>query len=110
VLEIRTVVQLERVWLVPQHQLALVIAAPFGLTSPFMTALVPVTEVADVVVTVGAPVTAIVKVSSVVIPVDSSVILTTKLYEPAVVGVPLNNPLLANVIPGGMVPEVTAQL
>lgn len=70
---------MESVWLVPQHQLALVIADPFGFTAPFITAPVPVTDVAPDVVTVGAPVTTMVKVSSVVIPVDESVIRTTML-------------------------------
>ena len=103
-----TVVHPEKVGFVPKQKVAEVVKFP-GLINPFSVAPVWVTDVAALVVAVGAPL--ILSVNCVeVFPFELSATLTVKLNEPMLEAVPDISPLLVlKVNPGGNAPEATDQ-
>ena len=104
----KTVVHPEKVGFVSKQKVAEVVKFP-GLTNPFSVAPVWVTDVAALVVAVGAPL--ILSVNCVeVLPFELSATLTVKLNEPMLEAVPDISPLLVlKVNPGGNAPEATDQ-
>jgi hypothetical protein len=98
----------EKVGFVPKQKEAEVVKFP-GLINPFSVAPVWDTDVAALVVAVGAPL--IVSVNCVeVFPFELSATLIVKLNEPTLEAIPDITPLLVfNVNPGGKAPDPTDQ-